>query len=91
MELVDEFAEPYSARILCLLLGLPDDEWPQVAHWADDLGKSFGDRGEEDLPRIEAALAGLTAYVEQVVDDRAAQSARRPGDHAAAGPRTTSG
>ncbi len=72
VELIGEFAEPYAARILCLLLGLPDSEWKQVAHWADDLGKSFGIAIKEDLPRIEAALAGLTAYVEAVVDDRAA-------------------
>ena len=72
VELVAEFAEPYAARILCLLLGLPDEEWRQVAHWADDLGKSFGIRVREDLPRIEAALAGLTSYVEAVVDERAA-------------------
>ncbi|WP_134767623.1 cytochrome P450 [Nocardioides sp. 1609] len=73
VELIAEFAEPYAARVLCLLLGLPDDEWHQVARWADDLGKSFGIRVKEDLPRIEAALAGLTAYVETVVDDRAAR------------------
>ena len=72
VELVAEFAEPYSARILCLLLGLPEGEWQRVAHWADDLGKSFGIRVKDDLPRIEDALAGLTAYVEKVVDDRAA-------------------
>lgn len=71
VELVAEFAEPYSTRILCLLLGLPEEEWRQVAHWADDLGKSFGIRVREDLPRIEAALAGLTSYVEAVVDERA--------------------
>ena len=41
VELISEFAEPYAARIICLLLGLPDDEWRQVAHWADDLGASF--------------------------------------------------
>ena len=35
-ELVGEFAEPYAARVLCLLVGLPDEEWAQVAHWADD-------------------------------------------------------
>ena len=72
VELVSEFAEPYAARVLCLLLGLPEDEWAQVAHWADDLGKSFGIRIRQDLPRIEAALAGLTAYVEEVVADRRA-------------------
>ena len=69
-EFVSEFAEPYAARVLCLLLGLPESEWPQVAHWADDLGKSFGIRLKQDLPRIEAALAGLTGYVEEVVADR---------------------
>ncbi|WP_336644784.1 cytochrome P450 [Microbacterium sp. USHLN186] len=70
VEFVSEFAEPYSSRILCLLLGLPDDEWPQVAHWADDLGKSFGINVRHDLPRIEAALKGLTGYIEQVVEAR---------------------
>ncbi len=72
VELVSEFAEPYAARILCVLLGLPTDEWAQVAHWADDLGKSFGTNLREDLPRIETALTGLTAYVDEVVADRAA-------------------
>jgi cytochrome P450 len=70
VEFVSEFAEPYAARVLCLLLGLPESEWAQVAHWADDLGKSFGVNLRQDLPRIEAALAGLTAYVEVVVADR---------------------
>lgn len=71
VEFVSEFAEPYASRILCLLLGLPDDEWPQVAHWADDLGKSFGINVRHDLPRIEAALEGLTGYIEEVIADRA--------------------
>ena len=69
-EFIGEFAEPYAARVLCLLLGLPESEWAQVAHWADDLGKSFGINLRQDLPRIEAALAGLTGYVEEVVADR---------------------
>ena len=70
VEFVSEFAEPYASRILCYLLGLPDDEWPQVAHWADDLGKSFGINVRHDLPRIEAALEGLTGYIENVIEDR---------------------
>jgi cytochrome P450 len=72
VEFVGEFAEPYAARVLCLLLGLPEPEWAQVAHWADDLGKSFGINLRRDLPRIEAALDGLTSYVEAVVADRRA-------------------
>jgi cytochrome P450 len=74
VEFISEFAEPYAARILCVLLGLPEDNWEQVAHWADDLGKSFGVRVKDDLPRIEAALSGLYDYVDAVIEDRA----RRP-------------
>ncbi len=70
VEFVSEFAEPYAARVLCLLLGLPESEWATVAHWADDLGKSFGINVRQDLPRIESALGGLTGYVEDVVADR---------------------
>ena len=70
VELVSEFAEPYSSRIICVLLGLPEDDWPQVAHWADDLGKSFGINVAADLPLIEAALQGLHDHLDLVVADR---------------------
>ena len=72
VEFIGEFAEPYAARIICVLLGLPEDNWRQVAHWADDLGKSFGVRIADDLPRIEAALEGLRGYIDEVVADRRA-------------------
>lgn len=72
VELIGEFAEPYASRVLCRLIGLPEDEWAQVARWADDLGKSFGVRVREDLPRIERALEGLYGYCDAVVRDRAA-------------------
>ena len=72
VEFVSEFAEPYAARIICLLLGLPDSEWHQVARWADDLGASFSIDVGNQVPRIETALAGLTAYVADVVADRRA-------------------
>ena len=70
VEFISEFAEPYAARIICLLLGLPESSWRQVAHWADDLGASFSIDVGNQVPRIEAALDGLTAYVDEVVADR---------------------
>lgn len=73
VEFISEFAEPYAARIICVLLGLDEDAWPQVAHWADDLGASFSIDVARQVPRIEAALAGLTAYVDEVVADRRAR------------------
>ncbi len=73
VEFVSEFAEPYAARIICVLLGLPEEEWQQVAHWADDLGRSFAVDVASHVPRIETALNGLHAYLEEVVDDRIAR------------------
>ena len=70
VEFISEFAEPYAARIICILLGLPEDNWRQVAHWADDLGASFSIDVGNQVPRIEAALAGLAGYLETVIDDR---------------------
>ena len=69
-EFVADFAEPYAARIICALLGLPDTEWQQVARWAGDLGKSFGINLAADLPRIETALDGLRDYCDTVIADR---------------------
>ncbi len=76
VEFISEFAGPYAARILCVLLGLPEEDWPQLAHWADDLGKSFGIGVADDVPVIEAALAALTDYLDGVV----AQRLDHPGD-----------
>jgi len=72
VEFVSEFAEPYASRIICVLLGLPEDDWPQVAHWADDLGKSFGINVAADLPKIETALDALHQHLDAVVTDRQA-------------------
>lgn len=72
VEFVSEFAEPYSARIICVLLGLPEEEWPQVARWADDLGASFSINVGAEVPRIEAALNGLHDHLDAVVADRQA-------------------
>ncbi len=70
VEFIGEFAEPYAARIICVLLGLDEEAWPQVAHWADDLGASFSIDVGRQVPRIEAAIAGLTGYLDEVVAQR---------------------
>ncbi len=72
VEFIAEFAEPYAARIICMLLGLDESHWQQVAHWADDLGASFSIDVGNQVPRIEAALSGLTGYLDDVVADRVA-------------------
>jgi len=70
VELISQFAEPYAARIICVLLGLPEENWHQVARWADDLGASFSIDVGNQVSRIETALTGLYEYVAEVVADR---------------------
>lgn len=72
VEFIGQFSEPYATRVICRLLGLPEDEWPRIAHWADDLGKSFGINVGNDVEIIEAALDGLYGYCNQVIADRSA-------------------
>ena len=72
VEFISEFAEPYAARIICVLLGLPEADWHQVAQWADDLGASFSIDVGNQVPRIEAALEGLHAHLDRVVAERQA-------------------
>ena len=76
VELIGEVAEPYAARIICRILGIDEDHWRQVAHWADDLGAAFTTDVAAAVPRIEAALTGLSSYVEETVAARRAD----PGD-----------
>ena len=71
VELISEFAEPYATRVICRMLGLPEEEWPRIAHWADDLGASFGIDVRKNVPMIEAALDGLYGFCNEVIADRA--------------------
>ena len=61
-EFVGEFAEPYSARVIAIMLGLPEDEWrssppnrrPSAWRWASPQRGPAEDRG---------ALARLYEYL----------------------------
>ena len=75
-EFMSEFAEPYAARVICIMLGLPEREWHKIAKWSATLGLALGITLKQDLPRIEEALEGLYQYADQLIDDRKAN----PGD-----------
>jgi cytochrome P450 len=69
-EFMSDFAEPYAARVTATLLGLPEDEWRQIADASTTLGLALGVGIEAHLGRIEAALAELFDYAESVIADR---------------------
>ena len=75
-EFMAEFAEPYAARVIAILLGIAEEEWPTIAAESAAVGLAMGVRIREHLPRIEAALAALYDYADVLIADRQ----RRPRD-----------
>lgn len=69
-EFMAEFAEPYAARVIAILLGIPESEWPKIARWGGELGLALSVNIKRELPRIEAALEALYGYADEVIADR---------------------
>ncbi|ORB32152.1 cytochrome P450 [Mycolicibacterium parafortuitum] len=71
-EFVSEFAEPYAARVIAIMLGIPESEWKVISTESSTIGLALGVTIKEDLPKIEAALATLYAYCDELIADRQA-------------------
>jgi cytochrome P450 len=72
-EFMAEFAEPYAARVIAIILGIPENEWRTIATESAAVGLAMGVRIRENLPRIEAALANLYSYADGLIADRRAR------------------
>lgn len=59
-----QFAEPYAARVIAIMLGIDESEWRRIAAWSNDIGLALGVTLKQDLARIEAALEGLYGYAD---------------------------
>ncbi|MGH3357536.1 MAG: cytochrome P450 [Nocardioidaceae bacterium] len=71
-EFVGAFGEPYAARVIAIMLGIPEEEWPRIARLSTTIGLSLGVTIKEDLPKIEEALAGLYEYGDELIAARRA-------------------
>lgn len=71
-EYVSQFAEPYAARVVAMLLGIPEEEWPAIAEVSATIGLAMGVTFAQELPRIEDALDRLFAYCDAIIADRTA-------------------
>ena len=69
-EFVSQFSEPYAARVVAKLLGIPEEEWPTIAELSATIGLSLGVTFQDDLPQIEAALDQLYDYCDAIIADR---------------------
>ncbi|MFD1214286.1 cytochrome P450 [Arthrobacter sp. GCM10027362] len=71
-EFIRDFAEPYATRVLTILLGIPESEWPKIARLASTVGLALGVTFKQDLDKVEAAVAELYEYAEELIRDRQA-------------------
>jgi cytochrome P450 len=71
-EFMAEFAEPYAARVIAVMLGLPEREWPVIARDSAIVGLAMGVQIRQHLGQIEAALGRLYAYADVLIADRRA-------------------
>jgi cytochrome P450 len=76
VELMAAFADPFPARIICELLGIPPEWHERFRGWANDLGLAFSYTAAAELGRIEAALAGLNAATDELIAARRRARAR---------------
>lgn len=73
VEFMAAFANPYPAVVICDLLGVPAGQHERFQGWVGDLGLVFSPSVAAELPRVEAALAGLRAAVEELIAQRRAE------------------
>lgn len=76
-EFVSEFASPYAARAIAIILGIPESEWPVIARESATIGLAMGVMLGPELPRIERALDGLFGYADDLIAQRRVNQGRR--------------
>lgn len=69
-EVIADFAEPYATRVLTILLGIDESEWPTIARLASTVGLALGVTIKQDLEKVESAVAELYEYAESLIKDR---------------------
>ena len=64
-------ADPLPIAVICELLGVPEDAWPDVRDWTAELGRVFATRlSEEQRARCEEAVEALTGLLRELFDAR---------------------
>ena len=69
-EFMRDFAEPFSARVITGLLGIPKQNWRLLADLATELGYVFSVTIKEKLAAIEHGLQGIIDISKALIDAR---------------------
>lgn len=71
LELLSDFAQPYSIGLICLLLGVPVHRQRDLLDWSHAIVKMYElDTTEEQAIAANAASAAFRAYVLELIDER---------------------
>ncbi len=62
-----EFANPYASRILCLMLGLPQEEAPRLLELSAIMGLALGVDFAKHAEEIDRATDGMFAYADEII------------------------
>lgn len=66
-EFMDDFSIPFAGQAICILLGLPLEQWSQISHDASDLGLAMGINCLDHQETFNAACDRLTALSHQLI------------------------
>lgn len=69
-DFMEAFANPYASRILCLMLGLPQEEAPHLLHLSAEMGLALGVSFKAYEDRVNTATEGMYDYADKLVAGR---------------------
>lgn len=69
-EFSSRFAAPYSTRILCMMLGIDENDWTKIHGLASTIGLALSITIKENIAQIDEAVLELTRYAESLVKRR---------------------
>jgi cytochrome P450 len=69
-EFAGRFAAPFATRILCMILGIDEQDWKKIYRLASTIGLGLGITIQENIAQIDEAIAELTRYAEFLVTSR---------------------
>ena len=67
---LDAFSRAIPARIIAEIIGAPPEDWERFSAWVAAAARGIGFFQPDELPEIEAGVAALAAYVEELLQDR---------------------
>lgn len=73
VDFVEAVANPLPFMVMCELLGVPEDDYAAFHGWSSDIGLVFSlAHGGDIAARVEAAVLGLSGYVDSLLDKKRA-------------------